>query len=51
MSISIPMNEQQRKNLWSLLACAAIIALVAPIFVQQSLVKQRPIEAAHDRAK
>jgi hypothetical protein len=44
------MTEQQRKNSWSLLACAAIIALIVLVFIQQSSVKHRAIEAAHERA-
>jgi hypothetical protein len=43
------MTEQQRKTMWSILACAAIIALFALVAIQQSWVKQRPIEAAHER--
>jgi hypothetical protein len=43
------MTERQRKT-WSILACAAIIALFALVAIQQSWVKQRPIEAAHQRA-
>ena len=37
------MTEQQRKTLWSIVACAAIIALFALIAIQQSWVKRRPI--------
>jgi hypothetical protein len=44
------LSERQRMNLWPLLACAGIIALVAIVFVQQSWVKHRAIEAAHERA-
>jgi hypothetical protein len=33
-----------------LLACAAIIALIALVFIQQSWVKHRAIEAGHERA-
>ena len=44
------MTEQQWKMLWSTLICAAIIALFALVAIQQSWVKQRPIEAAHERA-
>jgi uncharacterized membrane protein len=44
------MTEQQRKNLASLLACAAILALIALVLIQQSWVKHRPVEAAHERA-
>jgi uncharacterized integral membrane protein len=38
------------ENSWSLLACAAIIALIVLVFIQQSSVKHRAIEAAHERA-
>jgi hypothetical protein len=44
------MTEEQRKTLWSVLACAAIIALFTLFAIQQSWVKHRPIEAAHERA-
>jgi hypothetical protein len=44
------MTEQQPKNSWSLLACSAIVALIALVFIQQSWVKHRAIEAAHERA-
>jgi hypothetical protein len=44
------LTEGQRKNCWPLLACAGIIALLAVVVVQQSWVKHRPIEAAHERA-
>jgi ribosomal protein L16/L10AE len=37
-------------NLWPLLACAGIIALFTIVFVQQSWIKHRAIEAAHERA-
>jgi hypothetical protein len=37
------MTEQQRKTLWSILACAAISALFALLAVQQSWVKRRAI--------
>ena len=42
------MIKEQRKTMWSILA--AIIALFALVAIQQSWVKQRPIEAAHERA-
>jgi hypothetical protein len=41
------MTEQQQKTLWSILVCAVIVAFFA---LQQSWVKHRPIEAAHERA-
>jgi len=40
------MTEQQWKNLGSLLACAAILALIALVLIQQSWVNHRPVEAA-----
>ena len=33
------MTEQQRRNLWSILACAAIVALIGLVLIQQSWVK------------
>jgi hypothetical protein len=44
------MTEQQRKTLWSILVCAVIVAFFALVAIQQSWVKHRPIEAAHERA-
>ena len=44
------MTGQQRKTLWSILVCAVIIALFTLVAIQQSWVKHRPIEAAHERA-
>jgi hypothetical protein len=43
------MTEQQRKTLWSILACAAIIALFALVAIQQSWVKRRPIGISPQR--
>jgi hypothetical protein len=40
------MTDHQRKNLWSALAFAAIIALLTLVVVQQSWVKRRPIGIA-----
>jgi hypothetical protein len=39
------MTEQYWRTLLSILICAAIIALIAVVVIQQSWVKRRPVEA------
>jgi hypothetical protein len=49
--VKVPSSkETMTEKSWSLFACAAIIALIIVVFIQQSWVKRRPIEAAHERA-
>ena len=43
------MTEQNWKTLWSILICAAILALIALVAIQQSWVKHRPIGLPHQR--
>jgi hypothetical protein len=44
------MTEQKWKKFSAILVCVAIITLVLLVAIQQSWVKHRPIEAAHERA-
>jgi hypothetical protein len=44
------MTAQQWKTFWSILVCLAIVMLIGLVAIQQSWVKRRPIEAAHERA-